>query len=94
MALSFIGGGNQSNQSAGVLIIRLFHVGLFHTVAPLCNSLRCIHGNVLLMDELPEGKMCFCRSNALIPCSFCDSKINIYGSIWTEASEVHIIFFW
>jgi hypothetical protein len=30
------------------------------------------------MDELPEGKMCFCRSNALIPCSFCDSKINIY----------------
>jgi hypothetical protein len=29
MALSFIGGGNQSNQSAGVL--RLFHVGLFHT---------------------------------------------------------------
>jgi hypothetical protein len=24
------------------------------------------------------GKMCFCRSNALIPCSFCDSKINIY----------------
>jgi hypothetical protein len=21
--------------------------------------------------------MCFCRSNALIPCSFCDSKINI-----------------
>ena len=29
------------------------------------------------MGELPEGKMCFCRSNALIPCSFCDSKINI-----------------
>ena len=29
------------------------------------------------MCELPEGKMCFCRSNALIPCSFCDSKINI-----------------
>ena len=24
-----------------------------------------------------DGKMCFCRSNALIPCSFCDSKINI-----------------
>ena len=22
-------------------------------------------------------KMCFCRSNALIPCSLCDSKINI-----------------
>jgi hypothetical protein len=22
--------------------------------------------------------MCFCRSNARIPCSFCDSKINIY----------------
>jgi hypothetical protein len=31
-----------------------------------------------LHDELPEGKMCFCRSNALIPCSFRDSKINIY----------------
>jgi hypothetical protein len=46
-------------------------------VAPLCNSLRCIHGNVFFMGELPEGKMCFCRSNALIPCSFCDSKINI-----------------
>ena len=29
------------------------------------------------MGELPEGKMCFCRSNALIPCSFGDSKINI-----------------
>ena len=37
-----------------------------------------VHGNVLFMDELPEWKMCFCRSNALIPCSFCDSKINIY----------------
>ena len=28
----------QHNNIAGVL--RLFHVGLFHTVAPLCNSLR------------------------------------------------------
>jgi hypothetical protein len=25
----------------------------------------------------PKKKTCFCRSNALIPCSFCDSKINI-----------------
>jgi hypothetical protein len=31
-----------------------------------------------LHDELPEGKMCFCRSNALIPCSFRDSKINYH----------------
>ena len=29
------------------------------------------------MGELPEAKMCFCRTNALIPCSFGDSKINI-----------------
>lgn len=41
-------------------------------------SWRCIHGNVLFMGELSEEKMCFCRSNALIPCSFCDSKINKY----------------
>jgi hypothetical protein len=35
---------------------------------------------------IPQGEMCFCRSNALIPCSFCDSKINIYiyrlSSLW------------
>jgi hypothetical protein len=31
-------GSYKSNYHAGVL--RLFHVGLFHTVAPLCNSLR------------------------------------------------------
>jgi hypothetical protein len=62
---------------AGVL--RLFHVGLFHTVAPLCNSLR---NDVASMETysswMLEVKMCFCRSNALIPCSFCDSKINVY----------------
>jgi hypothetical protein len=34
--------------------------------------------NMGIEGEPPEGKMCFCRSNALIPCSFCDSKINIY----------------
>ena len=29
------------------------------------------------MGELLEGNMCFYRSNALIPCSFCDNKITI-----------------
>ena len=42
------------------------------------------------MGELPEGKMCFCRSNALIPCSFCDSKINIYiywlSRLWIQSN--------
>jgi hypothetical protein len=37
-------------------------------------------------DQDHQGEMCFCRSNALIPCSFCDSKINIYiyrlSSLW------------
>jgi len=41
-------------------------------------SWRCIHGHVLFAGELSEGKLCFCRYNALIPCSFCDSKINKY----------------
>jgi hypothetical protein len=55
-------------------------VTFYTPVCSGCFTFACFIrvGNVLFTSELPERKMCFCRSNALIPCSFCDSKINIY----------------
>jgi hypothetical protein len=45
----------------------------------LCWIQMQMDGDYTMVQHKCQGKMCFCRSiNALIPCSFCDSKINIY----------------